>query len=68
MFLLGGWLTDRLANAPKCAAWQQRWSATPPRPDVVAAAITPNRIAAALLAGRRRSFNKRTLSASWSVC
>jgi MFS transporter, ACS family, glucarate transporter len=69
-FLFGGWLTDRLAqrNLKLARRGVGMVGYAVSGLALVAVALTPNRIVAALLLAVAACFQMMTLSASWSVC
>lgn len=69
-FLFGGWLTDRLAKRDLKLARRGVGMVgyAVSGLALVAVALTPNRIVAALLLAVAACFQMMTLSASWSVC
>lgn len=69
-FLFGGWLTDKLAkrNLKLARRGVGMVGYAVSGLALIAVAMTPNRIAAALLLAVAACFQMLTLSASWSVC
>lgn len=69
-FLFGGWLTDRLARRDLKLARRGVGIVGYGMSGLllVAVALTPNRIAAALLLAIAAAFQMMMLSAAWSVC
>ena len=69
-FVFGGWLTDRLARTnlklARCGVGAIGYTIS--GLALVAVALTPSSIAAALLLAVAACFQMMTLAASWSVC